>query len=285
MSRSVKPKNNDYIDSSGIVYNREQLNNIIIIDKFNDTSGNDWKEMLRNKIDYCIPLFTRENQTIILNGGWQNMNFGFAMVTKIGTVYQIVWFSSSGAYYCRKSGNEYYFDFQCYSSESQDVDYGEPIVKDATHTSTMGISFFSSPKDIEILSTLEMDCTPENGVNGFKIYQERDNSNNFILNKENYCKPTKSSFVSKKDIKTQEKIATSINLDCFVDILVGSTETETEDIIGYPLRSFQFKIEGTSTKRNCYYIYSYSKLKNMGKLKDQRHKQFADLRNKNTQVD
>ena len=113
MSRSVKPKNNDYIDSSGIVHNREQLNNIIIIDKFNDTSGNDWKEMLRNKIDYCIPLFTRENQTIILNGGWQNMNFGFAMVTKItdthqtDAIYQIVWCSGFGMYYCRKIGNDY----------------------------------------------------------------------------------------------------------------------------------------------------------------------------------
>ena len=185
----------------------------------------------------------------------------------------------------RKSGGEYYFELQCYSSESEKVDYGEPIVKDATHISTLGISFFSSPKDIEILNALEMDCTPENGLNGFKIYQQRDNSNNFILKKDNYCKPTKSSFVSKKDIKTQEKIATSINLDCFVDILVGSNEKETETDIGFPLRSFQFKIEKVSDKRKCYYIYSYSKLKNMGKLKDEKLKKFEELRNNNNQVD
>lgn len=109
MSRSIKFKNNDYIDSSGIAHNREQLNNIIVIDKMNDTSGNDWKEMLRNKIDYCIPLFTRENQSIVLNGGWQGVNFGFAMVTRIDTIYQIVWFSTNGAFYCRKSGNEYLY--------------------------------------------------------------------------------------------------------------------------------------------------------------------------------
>lgn len=109
MSRSIKFKNNDYIDSSGVTHNREKLSDIIIIDKFNDTSGADWKEMLRNKIDYCIPLFTRENQTIILNGGWQTVNYGFAMVTKINTVYQIVWCSNFGMCYCRKMGNDYFY--------------------------------------------------------------------------------------------------------------------------------------------------------------------------------
>ena len=185
----------------------------------------------------------------------------------------------------KKSGSEYYFDLQCYSSEQEGVDYGEPIVKCATLTSTLETTLTSSQKDISTLNTFEMDCTPEYGLNGFKIFQERDNFNRVKLKKANYCKPTKGSYVSKKNIKTNQKAVTSTNLDCFVDILVGSTETETENIIGYPLRSFQFIIEGTTTRRNCYYIYSYSKLKNMGKLKDQRHKQFEDLRNKNSQVD
>ena len=185
----------------------------------------------------------------------------------------------------RKSGSEYYFDLQCYSSEKEDVDYGEPIVKDATFTSTLEATLVSSRKDISTLNSFEMDCTPEYGLNGFKIFQEKDSQNKLKLTKANYCKPTKSSYVSKKNIVTQEKSATSTNLDCFVDILVGSTETETEDIIGYPLRSFQFKIEGTSTKRNCYYIYSYSKLKNMGKLKDEKLKKFEELRKNNNQAD
>lgn len=105
--KSIKLKNDHYIDSSGIMHNREPLNNIIIIDKFNDTSGNGWKEMLKNKINYCIPLFTRTNQTISLNGGWQGVDFGFAMVSRINNVYQIVWCSNSGIYYCRKIGDEY----------------------------------------------------------------------------------------------------------------------------------------------------------------------------------
>ena len=185
----------------------------------------------------------------------------------------------------KKSGSEYYFDLQCYSSEQEAVDYGEPIVKCATYIHTLEAYLSSTQRDISTLNTFEIDCTPEYGLNGFKIFQERDNYNAVKLKKAHYCKPTKSSYVSKKNLKTSQKTVTSTNLDCFVDILVGSTETETEDIIGYPLRSFQFKIEGTSSRRYCYYIYSYSKLKNMGKLKDQRHKQFEDLRNKNTQVD
>ena len=185
----------------------------------------------------------------------------------------------------RKTNNDYYYDLECYSSDKDGLDYGEPIVKCATFSSTLELTFSNTRKDISTLNYLEMDCTPEYGLNGFKLFQETDYFYGRKLKKVNFCKPTKSSYVSKKNIKTKENKATTTNLDCFVDILVGSTETENEEVIGYPLRSFQFKIEGTSQNRICYYIYSYSKLKNMGKLKDQRLKQFAELRNKNTQVD
>jgi hypothetical protein len=185
----------------------------------------------------------------------------------------------------RKANKEYYFELECYSSDKEEVDYGEPIIKVATYHHTLETTLYNTAKDLSTLNTFEMDCTPEYGLNSFKLYQEYDNFNRLKYKKINHCKPTKSSYVSKKNIKTAEKRATSNNLDCFVDILVGRTEAETDDVIGYPLRSFQLKIEGTSTNRKCYYIYSYHKLKNMGKFKDQRHKQFADLRNKNTQVD
>ena len=185
----------------------------------------------------------------------------------------------------RKDNKDYYFDLQCYSSDKEEVDYGEPIIKCATMTSTLETTLSSSRKDISTLNSFEMDCTPEYGLNGFKLFQERDFLNRLVLKKANFCKPTKSSYVSKKNIQTQIKKATTSNLDCFVDILVGRTDEENEETIGYPLRSFQFKIEGTSNNRKCYYIYSYQKLKNMGKLKDERLKQFAELRNKNSQVD
>ena len=185
----------------------------------------------------------------------------------------------------RKANKEYYYELECYSSDKEEVDYGEPIIKVATYHHTLETTLSNTARDLSTLNTFEMDCTPEYGLNSFKLYQEYDNFNRLKYKKINHCKPTKSSYVSKKNIKTAEKRATSNNLDCFVDILVGRTEAETDDVIGYPLRSFQLKIEGTSTNRKCYYIYSYHKLKNMGKFKAQRHKQFADLRNKNTQVD
>jgi len=184
----------------------------------------------------------------------------------------------------RKSGYDYYFEIQCYSSEKEDADYGEPIVKDATFVSTEEVSIYHNQKDIIVLNEFEMDCTPEYGLNGFKIFQEIDGQT-IKIKKSNYCKPTKSYYVSKKNLKTQVKSWSSTNLDCFVDILVGSTETETEETIGYPLRSLQFVIEGSNRSRQCYYIYSYSKLKNMGKFKDQRLKKFEELRKNNNQAD
>ena len=104
----------------------------------------------------------------------------------------------------RKTGNNYYYDLQCYSSETEDVDYGEPIVKDATHINTLDATFSSNSQDISALNTFEMDCTPEYGLNGFKIYLEKEGLKTKIK-KTNYCKPTKSSYVSQKNIMTQSK--------------------------------------------------------------------------------
>jgi len=184
----------------------------------------------------------------------------------------------------RKSGKDYYFDLECYSSEKKEVDYGEPIVKDFSLEITTDLTIIGNQKNILALNKKVMDCTPENGLNGFKIFQEKDAITTKIKQTV-YCNPTKSRYVSPKHIKTKSKFSPTMNLDGFVDILVGSTSTETEESIGYPLRSFQFLIEGTGTNRQYSYIYSYSILKNMGKLKDERLKQFEELRNKNPQVD
>ena len=194
----------------------------------------------------------------------------------------------------RKDNEGYYFELECYSSDKEEADYGEPIIKRATLTSTLEATLSISNKDVSTLNNFEMDCTPEYGLNGFKIFKIYE-QNREKLKKANFCKPTKCSYVSKKNIKTQEKTTTSTNLDCFVDILVGSTEEENDNVVGYPLRSFQFMVEGNNynnfwnynynSNRKCYFVYSYGKLKNMGKFKDERLKQFEELRNKNTQVD
>ena len=195
----------------------------------------------------------------------------------------------------RKSDEGYYFELECYSSDKEDVDYGEPIVKCATYSDTNTLTLKgSNGVYFSHIASFEMDCTPEYGLNGFNITLWRLGYSDLVLQKVSLCKPTKSSYVSKKELVTQVKQADSLSLDCYVDILVGSTDEENEDNIGFPLRSFQFKYEVKEVKYSlfntkktikCYYIYSTSKLKNMGKLKDERLKQFAELRNKNTQVD
>jgi len=195
----------------------------------------------------------------------------------------------------RKSDEGYYFELECYSSDKEDVDYGEPIVKCATYSATNTLTLKGSNEVyFSHIASFEMDCTPEYGLNGFNITLWKEGYSNLILQKVNFCKPTKSSYVSKKELKTEVKQADYLSLDCYVDILVGSTDEENEDNIGFPLRSFQFKYEVKEVNKysffkqytiRCYYIYSTSKLKNMGKLKDERLKQFAELRNKNTQVD
>ena len=91
------------------VTNNEQdiitLNNTL--DMINDTSGSDWQEMMKNKLDYCINNIntTKENVETFINGGWSGRNFGFGVFSKLRNTYQntyqLVWFSSDGIYFCR----------------------------------------------------------------------------------------------------------------------------------------------------------------------------------------
>lgn len=81
-----------------------------VLDLFNDTSGSTWQDMMKNKLDYCINNIntTKENVETFINGGWSGVNFGFGIFSKIGTTYQLIWFSTDGIYYCRKLGNGNY---------------------------------------------------------------------------------------------------------------------------------------------------------------------------------
>ena len=82
---------------------------INIFDLFNDTSGNDWKEMMRNKLDYCIAHMdsSKENTSAFINGGWASVVYGLGFFSKIGSFYQLVWFSNRGTYYCNYDGINY----------------------------------------------------------------------------------------------------------------------------------------------------------------------------------
>lgn len=97
------PNNAKSLEVEGDIYNRA-------LDMFNDTSGSDWKTMMKNKIDYCIQNIdtTKSNAQAFVNGGWSGVNYGFGLFSKIGNFYQLVWFSKDYTYYCRKNTNGTY---------------------------------------------------------------------------------------------------------------------------------------------------------------------------------
>jgi hypothetical protein len=81
----------------------------------------------------------------------------------------------------RKANKEYYYELECYSSDKEEVDYGEPIIKVATYHHTLETTLSNTARDLSTLNTFEMDCTPEYGLNSFKLYQEYDNFNRFWI--------------------------------------------------------------------------------------------------------
>lgn len=106
--------NVNLVDSNDIKVSQNNsnigLNLVDRLDMINDTSGSNWQDMVKNKLDYCIANIntTKTNIETFINGGWYGVNFGFGIFSKTGNTYQLVWFSSDGIYYCRNvlgSGN------------------------------------------------------------------------------------------------------------------------------------------------------------------------------------
>ena len=89
---------------------------------FNDTSGSDWKVMLKNKLDWCISNITTTKSYLqtFINGGWQGNMFGLGMFSKINSTYQLVWFSGTGTYYVLKYGSSYSYYQSLYTGVIQE---------------------------------------------------------------------------------------------------------------------------------------------------------------------
>lgn len=90
------------------------------LDLFSDTSGSSWKDMMKNKLDYCVSTMktSKQNMETFINGGWSGVNYGFGIFSKIGTAYQLTWFTNDGYKYVRKIGSTY-----SYYSSTPDVLY------------------------------------------------------------------------------------------------------------------------------------------------------------------
>lgn len=111
MSKSVKLKNDNYWDSSSIVHNKKMLNNILNTHfyGYNDTVGSDIKELLRNKMAYGDSLCTEQIETIMFNGGWRGIEFGFAIYTRNTQCKHVLWISINGIFICKYAGGQYFY--------------------------------------------------------------------------------------------------------------------------------------------------------------------------------
>lgn len=109
MSKSIKFKNNNYLDSSSITHNKHQLNDLLNKHFFGheDTSGAEIKEVLRKKMEYGSNLCTKEYETVMFTGGWQGINFGFSIFSKEKETKHLVWISVRGVYICRYTDGNY----------------------------------------------------------------------------------------------------------------------------------------------------------------------------------
>lgn len=91
-------------------------NAINIYDLFNDTSGNDWQDMMKNKLDYCIANMdsTKTNTSAFVNGGWAGEQYGFGFCSKIGSTYQLIWNCVDAIFYCRYDDNNHTYAYSSY---------------------------------------------------------------------------------------------------------------------------------------------------------------------------
>jgi hypothetical protein len=78
------------------------------LDYFNDTSGTDVKELLRNKISQVqTQLNGVGNGMMFLNGGWAGVNYCFGIGSKVGVVIQVICFFNDNIFYARYDGGGY----------------------------------------------------------------------------------------------------------------------------------------------------------------------------------
>lgn len=182
----------------------------------------------------------------------------------------------------RKSGKEYYYEFQCYSSKSNDIDEGEPISKGYT-LNFVQHNKGSISKSLEYLDNVHFQCFVDYGINSFELVKDTSKAFRFL----GVCKPIKTK--SKKvGIKSKEKSGKETDLENLVGITVGPTNAETDSDIAFVLRDFKYQVKTgffnfLTKKATIYYIYSYSVVKNMKTLTNNYKSSFERLRNGNNQ--
>ena len=181
-----------------------------------------------------------------------------------------------------KERGQYYYRFQCYSSNSGKLDEGEPILKGSTLHYTLHNSR-SLSKSLETLDGVGYYCWVDYGLNSFEIVKDNGNK----IKTTGYCKGIKTK--SKKlNINTKQIKGTYDSLDNLVGIIVGPTNAENDADIAYVLREVKYKVSSSffhllTKKVTISYYYSYSIVKNMRTITNNYKSSFARLRNGNNQ--
>ena len=134
-------------------------------DWFNDTAGSDWQTMMKNKIDWCVSNIRGTGTTYeaFINGGWANKNYGFGLYSRIGSAYQLVWFSSYGTYYCRIQNGTY-----TYRKQDAETETGTGIVSRSSGATLNSSSYAKFGNVITLDINLTSSGTTNTGSNAFK---------------------------------------------------------------------------------------------------------------------
>jgi hypothetical protein len=179
----------------------------------------------------------------------------------------------------KKSNNNYYYEYQCYSSVKKASDYGDAIIKFSNGVSTYRLDNKQvSSTSLNVIKDLRFRCSVDYGLKSF--YFEIENNQNLVTY--TYYHGVKTSYQTPVNVETQRVALNNNNIntiEAMVNVLVGRQDKETTDVIGYPLMGFIIKVESNQ----FYFLYSYGKLKNMAPVLDSYKAKFKQLRDNNDQ--
>ena len=168
----------------------------------------------------------------------------------------------------------FWYEFQCYSSEKKEPDYGAAIIKFSNGIYTHNFYASSTSRNLA-------------NLNGIRFSSEIDYAlKSFVIRKQGasyfakvYAHGMKTSYQTSFVVETEKRTGDMNTLEPLKNIIIGRTERETSDIIGYPLRGFKYNVKDDK----FYFTYSYAKLRNMKPVLDSYKQRFKDFRDKNDQ--
>ena len=181
----------------------------------------------------------------------------------------------------KRDTSSFWYELYCYSAVELVNDYGEPIIKVLYGTNNINSDNVYIQTNIKTLNGFTLQCSVDYGLNNFGIYQKSNK-----LERNAYCHGLKTTYTSTLKFETPRKTCSYNSFDALFDVVVGSTEKENDVDIGFPLRGFKYVVDTSKSTNNpsVYYVYSYSKLRNMKVVLDDYKKRFEQLRKNNDQA-